>query len=44
MAHGIIKWVLKKKTGLNGPRKREEANPWAIYRKVRMGHNRSKVM
>ena len=44
MAHGLIKWVLKKQTGLNGPGKREEANPWTIYRKPRMGHSRLKVM
>ena len=31
-------------TGLNGPEKREEANPWTVYRKVRMGHSRPKVM
>ena len=44
MAHGLIKWVLKKQTGLNGPEKREEANSWAICRKARMGHNMAKVM
>ena len=44
MAHGLIKWVLRKQTDLNGLGKREEANPWAVYRKVRMGHNRPKVM
>ena len=30
--------------GLNGPRKREEANLWTVCRKARMGHNRPKVM
>ena len=44
MAHGLIKWVLKKQTGLNGLGKREEANPWAVYRKARMNHSRLKVM
>ena len=44
MAHGLIKWVLKKQTGLNGPEKREKANPWVICRKTRMDHNRPKVM
>ena len=44
MAHGLIKWVLKKQTGLNGPGKREEANPWTIYRNARLGHSRLKVM
>ena len=44
MAYELIKWVLKKQTGLNEPEKREEANPWAIYRKARMGHNKLKVM
>ena len=31
-------------TDLNGPEKREEANPWTVYRKVRMGHSRPKIM
>ena len=44
MTHGLMKWVLKKQTGLNGPGKREKANPWAICRKARMGHNRLKVI
>ena len=44
MAHGLIKWVLKKQTGLNGLEKREEANPWVVCRKVRMDHSRPKVM
>ena len=44
MAHGLIKWVLKKQTDLKGPKKREEANSWAVCRKVRMGHNMLKVM
>ena len=44
MAHELMKWVLKKQTDLNGPRKREKANPWAICRKARMGHSRPKVM
>ena len=44
MAHGLIKWVLKKQTSLNEPRKREEANSWTICRKARMGHSRPKVM
>jgi len=44
MAHGLIKWVLRKQTGLNGSGKREEANPWAIRRIARMGHNRPKLM
>ena len=44
MAHGLIKWVLKKQMSLNGPGKREEAYPWAICRKARMDHNRPKVM
>ena len=44
MAHGLIKWVLRNQTGLNGLRKREEANLWAVCTKVRIGHNRLKVM
>ena len=44
MAYGLIKWVLKKQTGLNGPKKREEANAWEVYRKARMDHNKPKVM
>ena len=44
MVHELIKWVLRKQTGLNGPRKREEANLWAVCRKVRMGHSKPKVM
>ena len=44
MAQGLIKWVLKKQTGLNGLGKREEANPWTVYRKARMNHSRLKVM
>ena len=44
MAHELIKWVLKKQTGLNGPEKREEANPWAVCRKARRGQSRPKVM
>ena len=44
MAYGLIKWVLRKQTGLNGLGKREEANSWAVCRKARMGHNRPKVM
>ena len=44
MAHKLIKWVLRKQTSLNGPEKREEANPWAVCRKARMGHGRLKVM
>ena len=44
MAHELIKWVLKKQMGLNGPGKREEANPRALCRKARMGHSRPKVM
>ena len=44
MAHRLIKWVLKKQTGLNGPEKIEEANSWGICRKARMGHNMAKVM
>ena len=44
MAHGLIKWVLRKQMGLNGIRKRKEANPWAICRKARMGYSRPKVM
>ena len=27
MAYGLIKWVLRKQTGLNGFEKREETNP-----------------
>ena len=42
MAYELIKWVLKKQTGLNEPEKREEANPWAIYRKARMATTSSK--
>ena len=44
MAHELIKWVLKKQTGLNGLRKREEANPWAVCRKAKIGHSRPKVI
>ena len=44
MAHGLIKWVLRKQMGLNGPGKRKEVNPWAVCRKTRIGHNKSKVM
>ena len=44
MAHGLIKWALKKQTGLNEPGKREEANLWAVCRKARIGHNKPKVM
>ena len=44
MAHKLIKWVLKKQTGLNGFGKREEANPLAVCRKARMGHSRPKVI
>ena len=44
MAHGLIKWVLRKQTSLNGHGKREEANSWAVYRKARIGHSRPKVM
>ena len=44
MAHGLIKWVLKKQAGLNGLEKREEANPWAVYRKARINHSRPKVI
>ena len=43
MAHGLIKWVLRRQTGLNGFGKKE-ANPWAVCRKVRKGHSRPKVM
>ena len=39
MVHELIKWVC-----FNGPRKREEANLWAVCRKVRMGHSKPKVM
>ena len=34
---------MRKQTGLNGPEKREEANLWAVCRKVRMSHSRPKV-
>ena len=44
MAHELIKWVLRRQTGLNGPGKREEVNPWAVCRKARRSHNRLKVM
>ena len=44
MAHGLIKWVLKKRMGINGPGKREEANLWAVCKKARMGHSKPKVM
>ena len=44
MVHGLIKWVLKKQTGLNEPEKREEANPWAVCRKARIGHSMPKIM
>ena len=44
MAHGLIMWVMRKQTGLNRLGKREEANPWAVCRKARMGHSRPKVM
>ena len=44
MTHGLIKWVLRKQTVLNGPGKREEANSWAVCRKAKMGHSRPKVM
>ena len=44
MAHMLIKWALRKQTGLNGSEKREEANPWVVRGKARMGHNRPKVM
>ena len=44
MVHGLIKWVLKKQASLNGLGKREEANPWAICKKVRMGYSRPKVI
>ena len=44
MAHELIKWVLRKQTGLNGLEKREEANSWALSRKAKMGHNKPKVM
>ena len=33
MAHGLIKWVLKKQAGLNGLGKREEANAWQYIEK-----------
>ena len=29
-AHEINKWALRKQTGLKEPRKRKEANPWAV--------------
>ena len=44
MVYKLIKWVLSKQTGLNEPRKREEANPWAVCRKARMSHSRLEVM
>ena len=44
MAHRLIKWVLKKQMGLNRPGKREEANPSAVCRKVRMDYSRPKVI
>ena len=44
MAHGLIKWVLKKQIGLNRLKKREEANPWTICRKARISHSMAKVM
>ena len=44
MVHGLIKWVLEKQMDLNGPGKKEKANPWAVYRKARMSHSRPKVM
>ena len=44
MAYRLIKWVLRKQTGLNGPEKREESNPWAVCRKTRMAHSRPEVM
>ena len=44
MVHGLIKWVLKKQAGLNGPEKRKEVNPWAVCRKARMDHSRPKVI
>ena len=33
MAHGLIKWILRKQTGLNGSEKREEANLQVVCRK-----------
>ena len=44
MVHGLIKWVLKKQTGLNRLGKREEANPWAVCRKAKMSHSKPKVI
>ena len=44
MAHELIKWVLKNQTSLNGLGKREEANPWAVCRKAKMGHSKPKVI
>ena len=44
MAHGLIKWVMRRQMGLNGLGKREEANSLAVCRKARRGHNRPKVM
>ena len=44
MAHGLIKWALKKQTGLNGPGKRKEANSWIVHRKARIGHSMPKIM
>ena len=44
MDHRPAKWALRKQMSLKEPGEREEANPWEICRKVRMGHNRPKVM
>ena len=44
MAHRPIKWVMRKQTSLKGLGKKEEANPWAVCRKARIGHRKPKVM
>ena len=44
MVQELIKWVLEKQTDLNGPGKKEKANPWAVYSKARMSHSRPKVI
>ena len=44
MDHRPAKWALRKQTGLKEPGEREEANPWVVCRKVRIGHSRPEVM
>ena len=44
MDHRPAKWALRKQTGLKELGEREEANPWIVCRKVRIGHSRPEVM